>query len=113
MIQRHLGLCAALAALSLFYVSRRTRQRKVNHPPSPASLPLLGNLLAMPPGLDHLAYIKLGRELDSDIIFLELLGNNIVVLNSAEAASDLLEKRSAIYSDRVCPPIMKDPSLYL
>jgi hypothetical protein len=46
-----------------------------------------------------------------DIIFLNLLGLRIVVLNSAQAASDLLEKRSAIYSDRYCPPMYQDPTL--
>lgn len=34
---------------------------------------------------------------------LHMLGTNIIVLNSYEAAVDLLEKRSAIYSDRCAP----------
>ena len=37
---------------------------------------------------------------DSDIIRLNALGMNIVVANSVEVASELLDKRSAIYSDR-------------
>ncbi|KAJ8700830.1 hypothetical protein PTI98_003818 [Pleurotus ostreatus] len=40
------------------------------------------------------------RNTASDVIHLEALGNHIVVLDSVEAANDLLEKRSAIYSDR-------------
>lgn len=36
----------------------------------------------------------------SNIIHFNALGNNIVVLNSMQAAKDLLDKRSAIYSDR-------------
>lgn len=35
-----------------------------------------------------------------DVVYIEALGKRIVVLNSAEAAVDLLERRSAIYSDR-------------
>lgn len=66
----------------------------------------------MPNSLEHLGYMELGKDLNSDIIYLEILGNKIVVLNSASAASDLLEKRSAIYSDRACPPIIKDPTLF-
>ncbi|CAE7211710.1 unnamed protein product [Rhizoctonia solani] len=46
-----------------------------------------------------------------DIIFLRVFGDKIIVLNSAKAASDILEKRSAIYSDRVCPPFARDPTL--
>lgn len=38
---------------------------------------------------------------DSDVFHLNLLGADNVILNSSEAISDLLDKRSAIYSDRV------------
>ena len=40
------------------------------------------------------------RLLGSDIIYLNLLGTPIVVLHTQEAAVDLFEKRSALYSDR-------------
>ncbi|KAG8730772.1 hypothetical protein FRC11_005859 [Ceratobasidium sp. 423] len=45
-----------------------------------------------------------------DMVSLRLFGHNIVILNSAEAASDLLDKRSALYSDRYCPPMVKEPT---
>ena len=35
-----------------------------------------------------------------DVFYLNAAGNNIIVLNSRKAAIDLLERRSAIYSDR-------------
>ena len=38
--------------------------------------------------------------LDSDIIHLNVAGTSIIVLSSAEAANDVLQKRSAVYSDR-------------
>ncbi|KAB5591977.1 hypothetical protein CTheo_4563 [Ceratobasidium theobromae] len=88
-----------------------TAKRKLRHPPSPRFFPIIGHLLSIPPGPEHLAYMKLGKELNSDIIFLQLFGYNIIVLNSARAASDLLDKRSALYSDRFCPPMIKDPTL--
>ncbi|KAF8598568.1 cytochrome P450 [Ceratobasidium sp. AG-I] len=40
-----------------------------------------------------------------------MMGNNVVVLNSMQAASDLLDKRSALYSDRACPPMLGDSTL--
>ena len=40
-----------------------------------------------------------------DVMYLEVLGQPMVILGSHEAALDLLEKRSAIYSDRV-PSVM-------
>ena len=36
----------------------------------------------------------------SDIIRLKVLGHTIVILNSFKAATDLVDQRSAIYSDR-------------
>ncbi|KAF9016760.1 cytochrome P450 [Hymenopellis radicata] len=45
-------------------------------------------------------YARWGEEFDSDIIHLDVAGTSIVVLNSAEAASELLDGRSALYSDR-------------
>ncbi|KAF7968957.1 hypothetical protein HWV62_28806 [Athelia sp. TMB] len=42
--------------------------------------------------------------LESDVIYLNVLGTRIVVLNSYEAANELLEKRAAIYSSR--PPFV-------
>jgi len=38
---------------------------------------------------------------DTDVLYLRLLTTDFVVLNSTEAITDLLEKRSNIYSDRV------------
>lgn len=35
-----------------------------------------------------------------DVIYLQVLGQSLVVLNSYIACKDLLEKRSAIYSSR-------------
>lgn len=39
--------------------------------------------------------------IDSDVIHLNLAGTHVLVVNSREAAFELFEKRSAIYSDRV------------
>ena len=50
---------------------------------------------------------------DSDVVYLNLFGAKHIILNSNEAISDLLEKRSAIYSDRVSsscgPPVLLRP----
>lgn len=48
-----------------------------------------------------LSYIIFSRPLDSDVIHLDIFGTHLVILNSLEAASELLEKRSAIYSSRL------------
>ncbi|CAE6442908.1 unnamed protein product [Rhizoctonia solani] len=102
----------SLALLLLIYrYWRSIRHLKVRHPPSPLSLPLVGNLFSIPSGPEHYAFAKLGEQLGSDIIFLNILGHKIVILNSAEAASELLEKRSALYSDRPQIPMVTNPAL--
>ena len=40
-------------------------------------------------------------------MYLEMLGQPVIVLNSVEAAEDLLDKRSANYSDRPYFPVFE------
>ncbi|CAE6444274.1 unnamed protein product [Rhizoctonia solani] len=105
----------AVSAIFLIALVRRywlgENGQKLRHPPSPKSLPFVGNIFSIPAGLDHLTYLKLGKQLNSDIVYMNFMGQSLLVLNTAQAASDLLEKRSAIYSDRVCAPMVKDPAL--
>ncbi|KAF8690343.1 cytochrome P450, partial [Rhizoctonia solani] len=107
----HSILPISLTAFLLYQCWRLARRPKILHPPSPASLPFVGNLFSIPSGQEHVAFAEIGEKLKSDIIYLELLGQKIIVLNSAEAASDLLDKRSAIYSDRPSIPMVTEPSL--
>ncbi|ELU36452.1 cytochrome P450 domain-containing protein [Rhizoctonia solani AG-1 IA] len=83
-----------LVAQGLQLIYKKTR------PPSPWSLPILGNLFSIPPGMEHIAYMKLGDH-DTltigqlrvgDMVYLRLFGYDFVILNSANAAIDLLEK---------------------
>nr|BAL05107.1 cytochrome P450 [Phanerodontia chrysosporium] len=89
-------LFVLLLAVPLFFKRQRYR-----FPPGPKSLPLIGSVLEFPVQSSWLSYQRWGRELASDIIYLNVLGKHIYVLNSAQAVSDLLEKRSGTYSDRV------------
>lgn len=38
---------------------------------------------------------------ETDVVYLNMFGTDMIVLNSSEAMEDLLDKRSAIYSDKV------------
>ncbi|KAB5591014.1 O-methylsterigmatocystin oxidoreductase [Ceratobasidium theobromae] len=108
------GLVAATVGSSayLFYREKLARASKLPLPPSPAgAYPLLGHALALPTSNEHLTYSKWSRELKSDIISMTALGQTIVVLNSVEAAIDLMDRRSAIYSDRPELRVIADPDL--
>ncbi|ELU36525.1 cytochrome P450 domain-containing protein [Rhizoctonia solani AG-1 IA] len=47
----------------------------------------------------------------TDVFLLKAFGQSTLVLNSAQAASELLDKRSAKYSDRNIGPMLSDPRL--
>lgn len=42
-----------------------------------------------------------------DILHVEALGHHLIYLNSLDAANDLLEKQSLIYSDRPMTPMLE------
>ena len=45
--------------------------------------------------------------LDTDVLYLNLIGSSVVVLNGMKAAQDLFEKRSNLYSGRYAPHIVQ------
>ena len=115
-----LQLSALSLAFALWIYRRWTRSPLVYLPlpPGPKPLPIIGNLLDMPTSFNWEAYHKWAKEFgvyimhscfiidcsitvaDSDIIYANAAGTSIVILNSYDAATELLDKRSNIYSDR-------------
>ncbi|KAJ7731633.1 cytochrome P450 [Mycena metata] len=92
----------------IYYVYRRPIRSTLPLPPGPKKLPFIGNIFDLPPDSMWETYTAWGREFDSDIIHLSLGGQSVVVLSSSTATDDLLEKRSAIYSDRPTLPMYVD-----
>jgi len=100
-------LFAVLLFLAAIRAARdHQRRRGLPYPPGPRPLPIIGNLLDIPKKFSWLAYSKFSKK-HGNILSFQIFGQVIVVLNSAEAAKDLLEKRSAIYSDRPVLPILE------
>ncbi|KAJ7629466.1 cytochrome P450 [Mycena polygramma] len=88
------------AVLAVIHYCTVPRTTFLPLPPGPRKLPLLGNLLSMPRKLPWVTFARWCQEYESDIIHLNVAGMSIVVLNTVEAAVDLLDKRSSIYSSR-------------
>ncbi|KAJ7235545.1 cytochrome P450 [Mycena rebaudengoi] len=88
-----------MLSVTLLWYLIRSRSR-LPLPPGPRKLPLIGNLRDMPSSFEWEKYMEWSKEHNSDIIHLDTLGTSIIVLSSAEAANELLEKRSTIYSGR-------------
>ncbi|KAJ6514127.1 cytochrome P450 [Mycena vulgaris] len=109
-------ICASLCVLTVSILYFKFRFRGPPLPPGPRKLLLVGNLFSMPLHSEWETYRKWSKKYgthtaerkskpnvnptDSDVIHLSVMGTSIVVLSSVEAAEDLLDKRSAIHSDR-------------
>ncbi|PPQ95248.1 hypothetical protein CVT26_014939 [Gymnopilus dilepis] len=87
---------------------RRLSGNKLPHPPGPPRLPIIGNLRDMPWDLAWEKYHAWCKEYNTDILELNILGKSIVVLDTIEAVNELLDKRSAIYSNRPRMPMVTE-----
>lgn len=97
-----------LALLSSFTCWYRWCRRRLPLPPGPKGYPIVGNLFDMPHDLQWEKYFDWSKKYNSDIIYLSVFGAPIVVLNSYEAANDLLSGRSLLYSDRPISPMLNE-----
>ncbi|CCM01206.1 uncharacterized protein FIBRA_03254 [Fibroporia radiculosa] len=84
-----------LALLSRFIAARR----KGPFPPGPKGWPFMGNALDMPTS-HHWKIFSQWSERWGDIVYVTVFGQPMVILNSLDHATELLERRSALYSDR-------------
>ncbi|KAI9171172.1 Cytochrome P450 monooxygenase [Paramyrothecium foliicola] len=91
------GLVLLIAFLSW---SCRRNGGSSSLPPGPPSRFLFGHLGLIPKENTAEAYAAWSKEYESDVIHLNSMGQSIIVLNSLKAARDLLDRRSANYSDR-------------
>ncbi|KAF9783497.1 cytochrome P450 [Thelephora terrestris] len=89
-------------AFPVWYWSKKRSKNTLSYPPGPKAYPLIGNLLDFPlsvPFWEGLA--SLSKQYETDVLRLKLPGMEMVVLNTSETISELLDQRSAIYSDKV------------
>ncbi|KAH9834664.1 cytochrome P450 monooxygenase [Rhodofomes roseus] len=90
-------ICLGLAAAVLSYVLHTPRRGSL--PPGPPRVPLLGNAHQLPQSDQHLTFTKWAAQY-GDVVYVEIFTRPTIILNSAKAAIDLMDKRGAIYSDR-------------
>jgi len=113
-------LVAVLLAIILWKIPSSilfTKKTPYPLPPGPKGEPVLGHLRVVPSDKPENAYAKWSKEYsenrptismiidvnagsDSDVLYFNILGQPVVVLNSVQAAVDLLDKRGSNYCDR-------------
>ncbi|KAG1735601.1 cytochrome P450 [Suillus paluster] len=101
MIKNYIVFLAIVCAISIAEAWRTTR-RKANGmplPPGPRLLPFVGNALDIDTARPWLTYAKWGKQY-GDIVYTRFLGQHFVVINSEHVARTVVDRRSAIYSDR-------------
>ncbi|KAF4604252.1 hypothetical protein EYR38_004674 [Pleurotus pulmonarius] len=91
-------LLLALVFLISVYLRRRT-VRRPPLPPGPPAEPLIGHLRIMPSDQEELVFHEWAKTY-GDVMHLRVLGRDLIILDSVQAATEILEKRSALYSDR-------------
>nr|GAT51586.1 cytochrome P450 [Mycena chlorophos] len=80
-------------------LARRLAAPATPLPPGPRRLPLIGNLFQMPTENVPLVFHDWAK-VYGDIIYLAIPRRSFLILDSVAAATELLDKKSAIYSDR-------------
>ncbi|KAG2111960.1 cytochrome P450, partial [Suillus discolor] len=97
---RDICIGALICATFVGAVRRGMEKRRVPPlPPGPRPIPLIGNIRGVDINAPWLAYTEWGKQY-GDIVYSNLFGQHIVVINSEKVAIELLEKRSYNYSDR-------------
>ncbi|KAJ7496794.1 cytochrome P450 [Mycena latifolia] len=90
-----LGAAAFIAAL---YNAKR-KKNVAPYPPGPKPLPILGNVFDLPQSQSWLAFSELAKQ-HGPIVHLRVLGKSIIILNDVNAAIQMLDKKSRVYSNR-------------
>ena len=117
-----LAILFSFACFALWF--SRNLKKHPSLPPGPPAEPLIGHLRLIPPNNPETLFYELGKTYGTyllnvllslvltsmilgDVVHLQLLGRSIIVLNSVQAAIDLLDKRGANYSDRPAFPLLR------
>ncbi|TCD67439.1 Protein pns1, partial [Steccherinum ochraceum] len=84
---------------------RTLRRARLLLPPGPKPLPIIGCILDLPTEQPWITYSEWSTKYNPDLVYIDLPLHPALIIGSYTAAMDLLDKRSAIYSDRT-PKVM-------
>ncbi|KXN85119.1 O-methylsterigmatocystin oxidoreductase [Leucoagaricus sp. SymC.cos] len=93
-----------------WYLQRHFARRKENPaglplPPGPKGYPIIGNILNLPTWKAWQVYDEWFK-IYGDMVYLDVMGQGLLILGSQRRTYDLFEKRSSNYSDRPGMPML-------
>ncbi|KAJ7639248.1 cytochrome P450 [Roridomyces roridus] len=101
-MQAEVFVALALGATALaaaFWFARVKKKSIAPFPPGPKGTFLLGNALDLPPSKPWITFAEWATTY-GPIVHLSVFGKHIIVLNDLKYATDMLDKKSRIYSNR-------------
>ncbi|KIJ28055.1 hypothetical protein M422DRAFT_270746 [Sphaerobolus stellatus SS14] len=100
-----LGLTALLLLIKWYFTPGTPKGFRL--PPCPPPKPIIGNLLDMPKEREWETYGEWAKKY-GELVYLNLMGTSMFIINSRQMAHELFDKRSSIYSDRMDLPMLND-----
>ncbi|ESK85729.1 cytochrome p450, partial [Moniliophthora roreri MCA 2997] len=92
-------ICFLAALIASVLIIRQVFSRpKGSLPPGPKGLPVVGNLFQLSQEAWH-TFTEWKKQY-GDLVYINVAGQDIVILNSHKVAADLLDRRGPIYSNR-------------
>ncbi|TFL04704.1 cytochrome P450 [Pterulicium gracile] len=98
----------ALVSTLLGLLFTRMARRRFAMPPGPKPLPIIGNYFDMPTHEQWKTYKQWSEHYDSDLVHVNVLGTDVIIVNTVTAADELFRRRSALYSSRPKMPMIRD-----
>ncbi|KAF8838805.1 cytochrome P450 [Paxillus ammoniavirescens] len=93
------GLACAVALVSVWLTKRKRNSSGLPYPPGPKGLPLIGSVFDINMKEPLATYKEWARKY-GDIVHTQILGQDMVVINSEKVARILGDQRGTVYADR-------------
>ncbi|KAF8989158.1 cytochrome P450 [Cyathus striatus] len=90
----------ALAIVGVCLLWSRRRRIRAPYPPGPPADPIIGHLRVLPSSNQAVVFREMSK-IYGNIMYFRIPGRSYLVLNSLKTATELLDQRSGIYSDRM------------
>ncbi|KAF9021983.1 cytochrome P450 [Hymenopellis radicata] len=94
------GILFGCFALAFFAYNHLRLKSLGTLPPGPKGLPVVGNLFDLYMADESWITFTKWKKTYGDLIYLNVAGQSILVLNSHKVTADLMDRRATIYSDR-------------